>query len=93
MQKFNDFTEAKSEEQGRKDMMDKYRSKEALVKLRMNKEMIILVADVIAGLDIGGSVKKSIAEKFATAFSSTNPAFKAGTFMSTYKKSPGWSEE
>ena len=36
------------------------------------------------------SNKDLVARKFAIALESTNPGFKADTFMKAYKKSSGW---
>jgi len=49
-----------------------------------------LIADVIASLELMKSNKDLVARKFADALASTNPGFKAATFMKAYKNSPGW---
>ena len=57
---------------------------------KMTRQHFQLIADVIASLELMKSNKDLVARKFATALESTNPGFKADTFMKAYKKSPGW---
>ena len=57
---------------------------------KMTRQHFQLIADVIASLELQRTQKELVARKFATALESTNPGFKADTFMKAYKKSPGW---
>ena len=57
-----------------------------LVEAKMSRQHFQLIADVIAGLDISTTIKKSIAEKFADAFENTNPMFKRDLFIKATKK-------
>ena len=57
-----------------------------LVEAKMSRQHFQLIADVIAGLDISTTIKKSIAEKFADAFEDTNPMFKRDLFIKATKK-------
>ena len=52
-----------------------------LVEAKMSRQHFQLIADVIAGLDISTTIKKTIAEKFADAFEDTNPMFKRDLFI------------
>ena len=52
-----------------------------IVEAKMSRQHFQLIADVIAGLDISTTIKKSIAEKFADAFEDTNPMFKRDLFI------------
>ena len=56
------------------------------VEAKMSRQHFQLIADVIAGLDISTTIKKSIAEKFADAFEDTNPMFKRDLFIKATKK-------
>ena len=57
-----------------------------MVEAKMSRQHFQLIADVIAGLDISTTIKKSIAEKFADAFEDTNPMFKRDLFIKATKK-------
>ena len=57
-----------------------------LVEAKMSRQHFQLIADVIAGLDISTTIKKTIAEKFADAFEDTNPMFKRDLFIKATKK-------
>ena len=57
---------------------------------KMSRQHFQFIADVIASLELMKSNKELVARKFAIALESTNPGFKADTFMKAYKKSPGW---
>ena len=57
-----------------------------LVEAKMSRQHFQLIADVIAGLEISTTIKKSIAEKFADAFEDTNPMFKRDLFIKATKK-------
>jgi len=57
-----------------------------LVEAKMSRQHFQLIADVIAGLEISTTIKKSIAEKFADAFEDTNPMFKRDKFIKATKK-------
>ena len=57
---------------------------------KMSRQHFQFIADVIASLSLMKSNKDHVASKFATALESTNPGFKADTFLKAYKKSPGW---
>ena len=57
-----------------------------LVEAKMSRQHFQLIADVIAGLEISTTIKKSIAEKFADAFENTNPMFKRDKFIKATKK-------
>jgi len=57
-----------------------------LVEAKMSRQHFQLIADVIAGLEISTTIKKSIAEKFADAFENTNPMFKRDLFIKATKK-------
>ena len=57
---------------------------------KMSRQHFQFIADVIASLELQRTQKELVARKFATALASTNPGFKADTFMKAYKKSPGW---
>ena len=57
---------------------------------KMSRQHFQFIADVIASLELMKSNKDVVASKFAIALESTNPGFKADTFMKAYKKSPGW---
>ena len=57
-----------------------------LVEAKMSRQHFQLIADVIAGLDISTTIKKTIAEKFADAFEETNPMFKRDLFIKATKK-------
>ena len=57
-----------------------------LVEAKMSRQHFQLIADVIAGLDISMTIKKTIAEKFADAFEDTNPMFKRDLFIKATKK-------
>ena len=57
-----------------------------MVEAKMSRQHFQLIADVIAGLDISTTIKKSIAEKFADAFEDTNPMFKRDKFIKATKK-------
>ena len=57
---------------------------------KMSRQHFQLVADVVASLEASRAIKDHVASKFADALESTNPGFKADTFMKAYKKSPGW---
>ena len=52
-----------------------------MVEAKMSRQHFQLIADVIAGLDISTTIKKTIAEKFADAFEDTNPMFKRDLFI------------
>ena len=52
-----------------------------LVEAKMSRQHFQLIADVIAGLEISTTIKKTIAEKFADAFEDTNPMFKRDLFI------------
>ena len=55
---------------------------------KMTRQHFQLIADVIASLELMKSNKDLVARKFATALESTNPGFKADTFMkASIKKS------
>ena len=56
-----------------------------LVEAKMSRQHFQLIADVIAGLEISTTIKKSIAEKFADAFEDTNPMFKRDLFIKATK--------
>ena len=60
-----------------------------LVEAKMSRQHFQLIADVIAGLEISTTIKKSIAEKFADAFKDTNPMFKRDLFIKATKKKDG----
>ena len=57
---------------------------------KMSRQHFQFIADVIASLELMKSNKDLVASKFATALESTNPGFKAYTFIKAYKNSPGW---
>ena len=57
-----------------------------MVEAKMSRQHFQLIADVIAGLDISTTIKKTIAEKFADAFENTNPMFKRDLFIKATKK-------
>jgi hypothetical protein len=57
-----------------------------LVEAKMSRQHFQLIADVIAGLEISTTIKKSIAEKFADAFEDINPMFKRDLFIKATKK-------
>ena len=57
-----------------------------LVEAKMSRQHFQLIADVIAGVDISTTIKKTIAEKFADAFEDTNPMFKRDLFIKATKK-------
>ena len=57
-----------------------------LVEAKMSRQHFQLIADVIAGLEISTTIKKSIAEKFADAFEDTNPMFKRDLFIKATKQ-------
>ena len=57
-----------------------------LVEAKLSRQHFQLIADVIAGLEISTTIKKSIAEKFADAFENTNPMFKRDLFIKATKK-------
>ena len=57
-----------------------------LVEAKMSRQHFQLIADVIAGLEISTTIKKSIAKKFADAFEDTNPMFKRDLFIKATKK-------
>ena len=57
-----------------------------MVEAKMSRQHFQLIADVIAGLDISTTIKKTIAEKFADAFEDTNPMFKRDLFIKATKK-------
>ena len=57
---------------------------------KMTRQHFQLITDVIASLELQRTQKELVARKFATALESTNPGFKADTFMKAYKNSPGW---
>ena len=57
-----------------------------MVAAKMSRQHFQLIADVIAGLDISTTIKKTIAEKFADAFEDTNPMFKRDLFIKATKK-------
>ena len=57
-----------------------------LVEAKMSRQHFQLIADIIAGLEISTTIKKSIAEKFADAFEDTNPMFKRDLFIKATKK-------
>jgi hypothetical protein len=57
-----------------------------LVEAKMSRQHFQLIADVIAGLEISTTIKKSIAEKFADAFEDTNQMFKRDLFIKATKK-------
>ena len=57
-----------------------------MVEAKMSRQHFQLIADVIAGLEISTTIKKSIAEKFADAFEDTNPMFKRDLFIKATKK-------
>ena len=57
-----------------------------MVEAKMSRQHFQLIADVIAGLDIRTTIKKTIAEKFADAFEDTNPMFKRDLFIKATKK-------
>ena len=57
-----------------------------MVEAKMSRQHFQLIADVIAGLDISTTIKKTIAEKFADAFEETNPMFKRDLFIKATKK-------
>ena len=57
-----------------------------IVEAKMSRQHFQLIADVIAGLDISTTIKKTIAEKFADAFEDTNPMFKRDLFIKATKK-------
>ena len=57
-----------------------------MVEAKMSRQHFQLIADVIAGLDISTTIKKTIAEKFAEAFEDTNPMFKRDLFIKATKK-------
>jgi len=62
-----------------------------MVEAKMSRQHFQLIADVIAGLDISTTIKKTIAEKFADAFEDTNPMFKRDLFIkATKKKGEEW---
>ena len=54
---------------------------------KMARQHFQLIADVIAGLEISTTIKKSIAEKFADAFEDTNPMFKRDLFIKATRAS------
>ena len=60
-----------------------------LVEAKMSRQHFQLIADVIAGLDISITIKKSIAEKFADAFENTNPMFKRDKFIKATRDAKG----
>ena len=57
-----------------------------IIEAKMSRQHFQLIADVIAGLEISTTIKKSIAEKFADAFEDTNPMFKRDKFIKATKK-------
>ena len=57
-----------------------------IIEAKMARQHFQLIADVIAGLEISTTIKKSIAEKFADAFEDTNPMFKRDLFIKATKK-------
>ena len=57
-----------------------------IIEAKMSRQHFQLIADVIAGLEISTTIKKSIAEKFADAFEDTNPMFKRDLFIKATKK-------
>ena len=57
-----------------------------IIEAKMSRQHFQLIADVIAGLDISTTIKKTIAEKFADAFEDTNPMFKRDLFIKATKK-------
>ena len=57
-----------------------------IIEAKMARQHFQLIADVIAGLEISTTIKKSIAEKFADAFENTNPMFKRDLFIKATKK-------
>ena len=58
-----------------------------MVEAKMSRQHFQLIADVIAGLDISTTIKKTIAEKFADAFEDTNPMFKRDKFIKATRAS------
>ena len=57
-----------------------------LIEAKMSRQHFQLIADVIAGLDISTTIKKTIAEKFADAFEDTNPMFRRDKFIKATRK-------
>jgi len=57
-----------------------------IIEAKMSRQHFQLIADVIAGLEISMTIKKTIAEKFADAFEDTNPMFKRDLFIKATKK-------
>ena len=60
-----------------------------IIEAKMSRQHFQLIADVIAGLDISITIKKSIAEKFADAFENTNPMFKRDKFIKATRDAKG----
>ena len=63
-----------------------------IIEAKMSRQHFQLIADVIAGLDISTTIKKTIAEKFADAFEDTNPMFKRDLFIKA-TKGPGYTRQ
>ena len=60
---------------------------------KMARQHFQLIADVIAGLEISTTIKKSIGEKFADAFEDTNPMFKRDLFIKATRASFKYSDK
>ena len=64
-----------------------------IIEAKMSRQHFQLIADVIAGLEISTTIKKSIAEKFADAFEDTNPMFKRDLFIKATRASFKYSDK